>query len=139
MSGHCRLFAIVAALSLCIATGLGALASHALPGTLEPRALESVRTAIAFQFHHSLGLLGVAAILVRVPPSRWLLASGWLLIAGVIVFAGSIYLSALAGVVSAGRFAPWGGTALMLGWLTLAVGLFGRSLFNRTQASSAPH
>jgi uncharacterized membrane protein YgdD (TMEM256/DUF423 family) len=123
MPQSARIFGILAAVSLAIATVLGALVSHALSPMLDARALASVETANAFQFYHSLGLLGVAALGLSRPHSRWIEASGWLIAAGLLLFCGSVYAGAFGAPAWLGRPAPFGGIALIAGWLALAVGL----------------
>ena len=45
--------------------------------------------------------------------------TGSLLLAGCCAFSGSCYAAALSGERANGRFAPYGGGALILAWLTL--------------------
>jgi uncharacterized membrane protein YgdD (TMEM256/DUF423 family) len=108
-----------AGLSLLAATIGGALGSHVLAG-LDARALQSFNTAVEFQFFHGLGLIAVTLAGLRGIGGRWLWASAWLIAAGSLFFSGSIYartFGAPAGVLS---LAPYGGVALMLGWLVFA-------------------
>ena len=114
-----------AGVSLLAATIGGALGSHVLAG-LDARALQSFNTAVAFQFFHGLGLIAVTLVGLRGIGGRWLWASAWLIAAGSLIFSGSIYartFGAPAGVLS---LAPYGGVALMLGWL-----VFGSCVWRR--------
>jgi uncharacterized membrane protein YgdD (TMEM256/DUF423 family) len=49
-----------------------------------------------------------------------LTASGWLFIAGTVVFSGSLYALSLSGARWLGVITPFGGLALLAGWLCLA-------------------
>jgi uncharacterized membrane protein YgdD (TMEM256/DUF423 family) len=117
MSSYGKLFAAVAAASLLIATMLGAYASHGLTA-MEPRALGTVQTAVAFQFYHGLGLLAVALLQGRAA-SRTLQAAGWMFVAGTVLFCGGIYVSSLLGSSAASAVTPFGGSAFIIGWLLL--------------------
>mmetsp|Transcript_28983 Transcript_28983/g.90221 ORF Transcript_28983/g.90221 Transcript_28983/m.90221 type:complete len:115 (+) Transcript_28983:92-436(+) len=61
------------------------------------------------------------SVMIAVGPlvARWPHATGALFSAGVAVFSGSCYASALTGERSWGRFAPVGGSTLILAWLSL--------------------
>jgi len=131
MSVAARTFAVTASLLLALATVVGALDAHALAGRLGPEAQRIVQTAVQYQFYHSLGLLGVALLMSRVPAASprglgWLQGAGWLLTAGIVLFSGSLY--ALAGGVRGelrfviGALTPLGGLSLILGWCAAAAG-----------------
>lgn len=115
-----RILLCCAALILLIATGLGALASHAFDGVLAEPELFSLRTAVAFQFYHGLGALGAAVLLDRHPRSAGLKAAGAFFVVGVVLFCGSIYATTLAELAWAGPAAPAGGLCFMAGWIALA-------------------
>lgn len=127
-----RTFAVTAALLLALATVVGAFNAHALSGRLGPDAERIVQTAVQYQFYHSLGLLGVAVLMSRLPAGTprglgWLHTAGWLLMVGVVLFSGSLY--ALAGGVSGtlrlvvGALTPLGGLSLILAWCAAATGI----------------
>lgn len=119
-----KILLAVAALSLFVATGLGAWAAHGLGAVLEPRALESFRTAVDYQFYHGLGMLAVAALGERHAPGRQFKLAGWLFAAGTLLFSGSIYATALGGPGLLGHAAPVGGLCFMAGWLVCAYGVW---------------
>ncbi|HEX6994779.1 MAG TPA: DUF423 domain-containing protein [Gammaproteobacteria bacterium] len=119
MSSRGRSFVGFAAVSLLVATMLGAYASHGMRAA-PAASVDAVRTAVAFQFYHGLGLLAVALLEERLAP-RWTAAAGWLFIVGTVLFCGAIYVSELVGFDAVGAAAPFGGTAFMAGWAALAV------------------
>jgi uncharacterized membrane protein YgdD (TMEM256/DUF423 family) len=115
-----RRFLVLACASLALATAFGAFGAHALQALLSPQRLRSFETAVAYQFFHSLGLLGIG-LLLRDAAAPWLVRAGWMLVAGIVLFSGSIYaltFGAPRGVIA---LAPVGGVALMAAWVTAAV------------------
>ena len=118
-----RLVFAFAALMLAIATALGAIASHALDGVLDPGAIRSFETGVEYQFVHSLGLLALALWIDRGPPSRALGIAAILLAAGVVLFSGGVYASSLDGPGWIAALAPAGGISLITGWLVVAATL----------------
>ncbi len=101
---------------------IGAFGSHILRSKVSERSLEIFATGVRYQMFHALALLIVALLLILIEsPSTTLITSGWLFITGVVIFSGSLYALSLTGITSFGMVAPFGGLALMAGWVTLAV------------------
>jgi len=92
-----------------LGVALGAVAAHALA---DPHAAAVVERASLYQILHALALLAIAGL-----PGRLALLARWAFLAGIVLFCGSLYLRYLGGHEAAGSLAPYGGTALMLGWL----------------------
>jgi uncharacterized membrane protein YgdD (TMEM256/DUF423 family) len=115
-----RWFLILAALLGCLAVGCGAFAAHDLKGVVTPERLAVFETAARYQMYHALALLGVAC-LQGVRPDRWLRLAGGLFVTGMVVFSGSLYLLVLTDTAWLGAVTPFGGFALMCGWLALAM------------------
>jgi uncharacterized membrane protein YgdD (TMEM256/DUF423 family) len=114
-----RLLLCFAALSLLCATVAGAAASHAL--ALDERSLRAFETAVDFQFFHGLGIIGVTLAGLRRVTGKLVWIAAWLLAAGTLLFCGSIYATTLGAPDAVGSAAPYGGVALMLGWLLFAL------------------
>lgn len=102
---------------------LGAFGAHALRSRLGADALALYQTAVQYHFWHALGLLAAGLACVHFPESVWLRAAGWLLAAGIVLFSGSLYVLALSGQKWLGAVTPFGGVALILGWIAFAVGV----------------
>ncbi|WP_088240926.1 DUF423 domain-containing protein [Calothrix rhizosoleniae] len=101
---------------------IGAFGSHILRSKISERSLEIFATGVRYQMFHALALMIVALLLILIKsPSTTLITSGWLFITGVVIFSGSLYALSLTGTTSFGMVAPFGGLALMTGWVTLAV------------------
>lgn len=118
----------IAALLGMTTVGMAAYASHGL-GFIDDVAVReatraSVQMAVQQQMFHALALLGVGVLVLQRASNRWLCAAGGLFVLGVVLFSGLIYLRAFTGIDTFRALVPWGGTALMLGWLSLGVGGF---------------
>ena len=113
------LFAVIAAISGCLAVALGAFGAHALKARLAPDLLAIFETGVRYQFYHVIGLLAVAWA-VHLGAQTAARAAGWLFVAGTVVFSGSLYVLALSGVRWLGAITPIGGVAFIAGWLSLA-------------------
>jgi uncharacterized membrane protein YgdD (TMEM256/DUF423 family) len=112
-----------AACSLLIATILDAYGSHVLEESLAASAWDAYRTAVRYQFDHSLGLIAVALLIERHPRARLLRACAAALCSGLVLFCGGIYASTF-GAPGVAAGIPVGGSLLMLGWLLLALAVF---------------
>jgi uncharacterized membrane protein YgdD (TMEM256/DUF423 family) len=123
VAGAARLFVALGALLGALGVALGAYGAHALRGRLAPESLAIYQTAVQYHMWHALGLLGVGLLCNVLPASTWLRASGWLLALGIVLFSGSLYLLAVTGMRLLGAVTPLGGSALILGWLAMAIAL----------------
>ena len=104
-----------------LSVALGAFAAHGLEETLSPRYLQTFRTAVLYQFLHTLALLGVVCLPVTLfkPHFRtWILGS---FAAGILLFSGSLYLLVLLELPLLGAITPIGGLGFILGWCLLIV------------------
>lgn len=113
----------IAGLLLAVATVLGAVGAHALQGKLTPNLLQAYETAVRYHFFHALGLLGIGLTLrfVDARPVRW---AAVLVMLGVVLFSGSLYALAFGAPKPFGVVTPFGGLALIAGWISYAVGLW---------------
>lgn len=115
---HDKVFA-VGALFAGLAVATGAFAAHGLRGAVGPDLLSTFETAARYQMFHGLGLLGLAWAISEWPRRR-LFPAAVLLMAGTVVFSGSLYLLVLTGAGWLGAVTPFGGVALIAGWLLAA-------------------
>jgi len=114
-----RLFLAIGSLSGFVAVALGAFAAHALKGRMDADLLASFEVGVRYQMYHSLALLAVAWAQTKWPGAV-LTASGWLFVAGIVIFSGSLYVLSVSGARWLGAVTPFGGLALLAGWLCLA-------------------
>jgi uncharacterized membrane protein YgdD (TMEM256/DUF423 family) len=116
-----RLFFVCGGVAGFIAAALGAFAAHGLKDRATPEMTGLFETALRYQAYHALALFAAAWGWVRWRHRAFTVA-GFLFIAGIILFCGSIYAHVLADAAWLGALAPFGGMALLTGWLCLAVG-----------------
>ena len=115
---------LAAGLNGLMAVAMGAFAAHGLRESLDAAALGWIETASRYQLWHALALFGLALLAARRSASRHrglLQAIGWAFLLGIVLFAGSLYLLAFTEVGAFTWITPFGGLALMAGWLGLAV------------------
>jgi len=117
-----RFILITAALLGALAVMLGAFAAHGLRDQLSPRLLDVFRTGVDYQFWHVAALMAVGLLQQRARCFGFSLSAAAFL-TGVLLFSGSLYVLALSGVHWLGAITPLGGTAFIIGWLSLAVTL----------------
>ena len=110
-------------LSGAVSVLLGAAGSHWLQPLIEGDYTDTYSTAVRFHMLHSLLLILGAIILDRVTSNLFLLASLWLSLLGLAIFCGSLYVLSVTQFSILGAIAPIGGIFLILGWLSLAVGV----------------
>lgn len=115
---------VVAAASAAIAIAVGAFAAHGIdPSTpAGAKAREWLQTGSHYELVHALAMIAVVALarngaLAGGPA----VAAQWLFLAGSILFPGALYALAFNGPRLFGAVAPIGGTAFILGWVSLAV------------------
>lgn len=110
-----RALNIAAALSGVLALGMLVAAAHALVGVITPEAIERIKLGAFIQ------LASAAAGLAIVNRNgRLNLIAGVLILGGAAVFSGALYALSLSGARPVAAFAPFGGIAMLAGWLTLA-------------------
>lgn len=115
-----RVFISLGALSAASSVALSAAAAH-MPALQAAGA--TLNTALAQQQFHALGLIAVGWLLVRVQ-SRWLSASAALMLLGTLLFCLNLYARLIWGWDAARVAVPWGGSAFILSWLALGVGVW---------------
>ena len=105
---------------MCVA--LGAFAAHGLDSTLSVKAMATFRTAVLYQFLHTIALFSLVSLPedLLVPRRQELVAKSWLL--GIALFSGSLYTLVFTGISALGMITPLGGTAFICGWLVLFTG-----------------
>lgn len=117
-----RLAATAGALLAGLAVLLGAFGAHALKSSLPPPRLETFETAVRYQMYHALALLATAWLITRNAPGAS--TAALLFLIGVALFSGSLYLLVATGIGGLGIITPFGGVALIAGWLVLARAAF---------------
>jgi uncharacterized membrane protein YgdD (TMEM256/DUF423 family) len=101
-----------------IAIAAGAFGAHALKERLSRDALAAFETGARYQMYHALAIVLCGVLAGSVAGAR---LSGWMMQAGIVLFSGSLYVLALADVKALGAITPFGGLALIAGWVWLAI------------------
>jgi uncharacterized membrane protein YgdD (TMEM256/DUF423 family) len=114
-----RLFVLLGAINGFLAVALGAFAAHGLEGSLSQRMTETFQTGVDYHALHAVALLVVGLLAGSAMP-RLLALAGWAFFVGIVLFSGSLYLLVLSDTRWLGAITPFGGTAFLLGWATLA-------------------
>lgn len=96
----------------------GAFGAHALKATLAADRIALWQTAVDYQIWHALALLALAALAPGLD-ARPVRLAGLLFASGIFLFSGSLYLLALGAPRPLGLLTPFGGLALIGGWLAL--------------------
>lgn len=115
--------------SMCVM--IGAMGAHALKDMLPVENLQTLETAVKYQFYHTLALLLVVILSEKIN-SKYLKYSSTLFITGIIFFSFSLYFLALRPLISIGNeemkwigaITPLGGICFILAWLMLSFGGF---------------
>lgn len=134
MTGSARgyVFSLVAA-GLLGLTGvaLGALGAHALKVTLMERGtMAAWETGARYHLFHAVATFAAAVWLRSGSAGGATSSMLWaarLWCVGTLLFSGSLYWLALGGPRWLGPVTPFGGLALMIGWLLVAIAAFRRS------------
>ena len=104
---------------------------HAMSDTdreVSARRLENFETGVRYHAYHALAIVGLGVFVTRAPRGgRVLDAAGWMFVAGVALFSGSLYGIGVGGPKALGVVAPFGGLALIAGWIAFAIGAGDRS------------
>jgi uncharacterized membrane protein YgdD (TMEM256/DUF423 family) len=119
-----KLFLLVAAVSGFLAVALGAFGAHGLKARLSTELMTIYQTAVQYHFYHCLALLAAGLLLLQFPQANSFKISGWSFMLGSLVFSGSLYLLAFTGLRWLGAVTPLGGLLFLIGWATLAIGIY---------------
>ena len=108
------------------AVAMGAWAAHGLEAAHGRRAAELVETAVRYQLVHAVAVCIAVALSFHLDgkplAARWMAVAAWLFVIGSVLFSGALHLLAFGAPRSLGMVAPFGGLALIAGWLALALG-----------------
>lgn len=101
----------------------GTFAAHVVPDYLDDRAMATFATAVRYHTYSSLATLAAAWVWSRWP-GRMPMLAGWMFVIGALLFSGSLYILVSTGAKWLGMVAPIGGSAMIVGWLLLAMSPF---------------
>lgn len=107
-----------------LAVILGAFGAHGLKGRLSDSLLAAYQTSTDYHLLHVLALMALALVMLQLSQaSRWLSITAYCWMVGIALFCGSLYGLAFGGPAWLGPVTPIGGLLLIIGWLSLAIGV----------------
>lgn len=124
-----RNWLIVAVLHAAVAVMLGAFGAHGLKTLVAPQQIETFKTGVQYHFYHALGI-ALAVIVSQFIDNQRIRAACRLFTLGIACFSGSLYLftffeaTGTEGSRLIGLLTPLGGIFFILGWLSLALGIW---------------
>lgn len=121
-------FLQIAAIAGTLAVILGAFGAHSLKPLLDDYQIAIYEKGIQYQFYHSIALLAVGLLQMKLVDSVWLRRAGWCFLFGMICFSGSLYLLACRNLIPfsvswAGPVTPLGGLGFIAGWISVWLGV----------------
>lgn len=106
------------------AVAIGAFGAHGLEAVLiENDRIQTFETGVQYHFYHTLAILLTGIIIALCNDNKFLRYSVFSFMGGIVVFSGSLYILSLTNVTWLGAITPIGGTAFILGWILLFVGI----------------
>lgn len=136
-----------------LAVVCGAFAAHGLDGYFArkyagevrvvvgqevPRAVKYIadfRTGAEYQMTHALALIAAGLLMNRRGRRKLLCVTAWCFAIGIALFSGSLYVLTITGQGWLGAVTPFGGTALIIGWIVFAIDAL---TFTADSSSTAP-
>ncbi len=120
-----RIWLGLAGASGAFAVAVDAYARHRLDPVADSYALELLQFAWRYQVGHAIALILMVLLLERAA-AGWcrcaVVVAGWAFVTGIVLFCGALYALAAGASPNHAVMAPYGGVALILGWLALAIG-----------------
>lgn len=133
MNSQARRWLFIASVTGALAVVLGAFGAHGVPHYLEGQGFEGenlakrladFEAAARYHTYAALFLVGAALVADRRESCKALTIACWSMLVGMLLFSGSVYAVALVPDNLRGTFgaiAPFGGTLMIVAWVTLAV------------------
>lgn len=124
MQAKFKILILITTLLGATAVLMGAFGSHYLAERLSTKSLSAYKTAVNYQFYHTLALF-CTALLYRIYRIKGLFYVGLFFVGGILLFSGSLYLLSLQSLMGIdlpkvfGLLTPLGGLALMGSWAAI--------------------
>lgn len=114
----------IGAINAALAVALDAFGAHGLEGILTDHYLEVFETGVRYHMYSALGLMLIAVFANFMGTSKLILNGARLLLTGTVLFSGSLYVLVLTDVSKLGIITPFGGVAIISGWICIIVAAF---------------
>jgi uncharacterized membrane protein YgdD (TMEM256/DUF423 family) len=100
------------------------IVGHTVPATY--KYLQDFKTGAEYHMYHALGLLALGITAGRqAEVRRSHRIAAWCFLLGIVLFSGSLYVLVLSGMRWLGAITPIGGTLMIVGWISFAIGAKG--------------
>lgn len=112
-----------------LAITVGAFGAHGLDSMMSAEMAEVFETGVKYHFYHALAILALAAGSSTLWTSKHSLWACRAWAVGIAIFSGSLYVLALTEIKWLGAITPFGGVAMIAGWVfaALAARSFGKA------------
>lgn len=107
----------IGAINAALSIALGAFGEHGLEKSLSEHYLQVFETGVRYHMYSALGLMLVALLAKQLNDSKLALIGARLILAGTVIFSGSLYVLSTTGISKLGIITPFGGVALIAGWI----------------------
>ncbi len=118
-----KLFLALGCINAMLVVLIGAFGAHGLKARLTVENMAVFQTGVQYHLYHAVGLILLGLIALQIPITPYLRWSGWLMLVGIILFSGSLYTLSITNIRWLGMITPLGGTAFILAWLMLTIGI----------------
>ena len=118
-----KLFLALGCINAMLVVLIGAFGAHGLKARLTVENMAVFQTGVQYHFYHAVGLILLGLIALQIPITPYLRWSGWLMLVGIVLFSGSLYALSITNIRWLGMITPLGGTAFIIAWLLLTIGI----------------
>lgn len=111
----------IGAINAALAVALGAFGAHGLEDRIDSHMLEVFETGVRYHMYSALGLMLISLLVKQINESKLVLNGARLILAGMVLFSGSLYVLALTDLSKLGIITPFGGVAIITGWICVVM------------------
>jgi uncharacterized membrane protein YgdD (TMEM256/DUF423 family) len=118
-----KFYLVLGSINALLVVLIGAFGAHGLKTRLSIENMAIFQTGVQYHFYHAVGLILVGLIAMQLTSSPYFRWSAWLMVMGIVLFSGSLYALSITNIRWLGAITPIGGTAFILAWIMLAIGI----------------
>jgi uncharacterized membrane protein YgdD (TMEM256/DUF423 family) len=116
-------FLKIASLMMALGIAIGAFGAHGLAPYLDEYGNVIYNKGTSYWFYNTAGLFAIAFMSYLFPDSSKIQKGFWFVLVGTLIFAISLFILALTHIKWLGAITPIGGTAMIIGWVLVVLGL----------------
>jgi uncharacterized membrane protein YgdD (TMEM256/DUF423 family) len=113
----------LASLMMALGIMIGAFGAHGLAPFLDEYGNTIFNKGTSYWFYNTAGLFAVAFMSYLFPQSTKIQKGFWFILIGTLIFSISLFILALTHIKILGAITPIGGTAMIIGWMLVFLGL----------------